>query len=220
MQDYSENYDIESLLPKIKSVAYYVKGRLPPEFELDDLVQIGNVSLLTSRDNFDVSRGVSFENYAMYKARGAMIDHARRYGTQRRGQGKMAKLIYGFKQDFLISNERFPSDTEIAKGLNITLAELAQYYESANSGRFISLDNNELDLEDEPDFDQAIFLESAKVGLKKLEERELLVLSLYFEQDLNLREIGEVMGLSEPRVYQIKGKALSKLNEFIHQRSA
>lgn len=215
MTAYSKEIDVSDYYSLVKRIAFHLKGSLPEKFEVDDLIQTGMMGLIEARGSYSNSSGVPFEAYARLKIRGAIIDSVRKNGDQSRGFSKQSKAIYEATVNFQKLNKREPTDQELSEVLGIDLEKLQKFYKEANTMRFVSLDDDfEITSEDE-DFDRQVLIDRIVPALQMLNEQEKLVISLYYMEELNLREIKEVMNISEPRIHQIKGKALAKIKGFL-----
>jgi RNA polymerase sigma factor for flagellar operon FliA len=210
--------------PLVRRIAYHLMGRLPPSVDVDDLVQAGMIGLLEAARNFATDRSASFETYAGIRIRGAMLDELRRTDwTPRSVHRKVREVAEVVRQ---IENETGADaeDAEVIRRLGITATEYHQILADATSARLLSLTAPE-DAEGGPALDVAdqdslsplenIEQEGMRGALVEaiggLPEREQLVMSLYYEQELNLKEIGAVLGVTESRVCQIHGQALIRL---------
>ena len=202
----------------VKRIAYHLKGRLPDTVQVDDLIQSGMLGLLEAAKNFDSSQGASFETYAGIRIRGAMLDEIRLGDwTPRSVHRKAREMNLAIKN---IEDRKLSSatDTEIANEMGITLEEFNHILRNSSVSKIFSIDESEV----EQDYNSSIStkvqpetfykreeLAGALEGIiDSLPERERLVMSFYYEEEMNLREIGEVLGVSESRVSQIHGKAL------------
>ena len=217
-QETSEDDLVIQHAPLVKRVAYHLKGRLPDSVQVDDLIQSGMLGLLEAAKNFDSTQGASFETYAGIRIRGAMLDEIRLGDwTPRSVHRKAREMNQAIKkiEDRKLSTA---SDSEIAKEMGVSLEEFNQILRNASVSKIFSVDDGEV----EHDYNgsmstkvqpETIYkreeLASALEGIiDDLPERERLVMSFYYEEQMNLREIGEVLGVSESRVSQIHGKAL------------
>ncbi len=224
----TQDHDSDDLVSKhaalVKRIAFHLMSRLPPSVQADDLIQAGMIGLLEASRNYDASQGASFETYAGIRIRGAMLDEIRRTDwTPRSVHRKARQVAEAVRQ---IENEfgRDARDVEVADKLGITLDEYHRILQDATGCRVFSIDdgngfgdepapaagdeqpNEPLDSLQTRDFKAA--LAEAIAGLP---ERERLVMAMYYDEELNLREIGEVLGVSESRVCQIHGQALIRL---------
>jgi len=217
----------------VKRIAYHVVSRLPAHIEVDDLIQAGMIGLLNAAQNFTPTKGANFETYAGIRIRGAMLDEARRSNWTPRSTFRNAKQV---SQAIRQIENRTGSDAkaqDIATALGVSLDEYHRMVESAASSRILSYEQLAGDperasmLPDSPEdgpetmLEEDQFREAVAQAIASLPERERLVLSLYYDQELNLREIGQVLEVSESRVCQIHGQAVirirARLENWIHQ---
>jgi RNA polymerase sigma factor for flagellar operon FliA len=214
---------VERYAPLVKRIAHHLLARLPSSVQVDDLIQAGVIGLLEAARNYDAGRGASFETYAGIRIRGAMIDEVRRgdwaprsvHRNARRAQEAMARLERRLGRD--------ASDHELAAELGVSLAEYHAIAQDSLGSKLFSFDD--LGHEDESPDDRIPGSElSPEQGVQRdslrrhlataiagLPERERLVLALYYDEELNLKEIGLVLGVSESRVSQIHSQAALRL---------
>ena len=212
--------------PLVRRIAYHLMGRLPPSVDVGDLVQAGMIGLLEAARNFTTDRAASFETYAGIRIRGAMLDELRRTDwTPRSVHRKVREVAEVVRQ---IENETGADaeSAEVMKRLGISAEEYHQVLADATSARLLSLtapddgdggEGNALDVVDhdslgpQDSIEQDGLREALAEAIGTLPKREQLVMSLYYEQELNLKEIGLVLGVTESRVCQIHGQALVRL---------
>jgi len=211
---------VERYAALVKRIAYHLVSRLPPSVQVDDLIQAGMIGLLEAAAHYDPGQGASFETYAGIRIRGAMLDEIRRSDWTPRSVHRKARQVAEAMRAIEHEKGRDARDVEVAQALGISLEEYYRILQDAAGCRIFSLD--ETDTGEEPPEpgggedplaaveDQA-FREALAEAIAGLPERERLVMSLYYEEELNLREIGEVLGVSESRVCQIHGQALMRL---------
>jgi len=204
----------------VKRIAYHLAARLPSSVEIDDLIQAGSIGLLEAARNFQGDRGASFETYAGIRIRGAMLDELRRGSFAPRSLHRRAREVETAMRAIEQETGREARDAEVAERLGIPIEE---YFDAvADSARCQVLstdafaDGEGFDAPDEnsnPDgeFSRAEFQAELVKAIAGLPERERLVMSLYYERELNLKEIGKVLDVSESRVCQIHGQALVRL---------
>lgn len=212
--------------PLVRRIAYHLMGRLPPSVDVGDLMQAGMIGLLEAARNFTTDRAASFETYAGIRIRGAMLDELRRTDwTPRSVHRKVREVAEVVRQ---IENETGADadSAEVMKRLGMSAEEYHQVLSDATSARLLSLttpddgesgDGSPLDVIDNDNlgpadtFTQENLSEALAEAIGTLPKREQLVMSLYYEQELNLKEIGLVLGVTESRVCQIHGQALVRL---------
>jgi RNA polymerase sigma factor for flagellar operon FliA len=209
----------------VKRIAYHLVSRMPPNVEVDDLIQAGMLGLLDAGKHYSPTKGANFETYAGIRIRGAMLDEVRKSDwtprSVHRNMREMADVIRKIEN----AKGQDASPVDIAEGLGVTITEYHKLVQDAASCRVFSFDQmGANDDESSPadhardegpgPFDQiedAGFRDALAGAIHVLPEREKLVLSLYYDEDMNLREIGAVLDVSESRVCQIHGQALVRL---------
>jgi RNA polymerase sigma factor for flagellar operon FliA len=206
----------------VKRIAYHLVGRLPPCVQVGDLIQAGMIGLIEAARHYDASKGASFATYAGIRIRGAMIDEIRRNDWAPRSVHRKARQASEALRTIESRHGRDAEEREVAEALGISLEEYHRILQDANACRLFSLDEGEEgqrladELTDESSDPLAgvsaeEFRRHLTAAVTSLPERERLVLSLYYEQELSLREIGQVLGVTESRVSQIHGQALTRL---------
>jgi RNA polymerase sigma factor for flagellar operon FliA len=221
----TENFDL------VKRIAYHLAARLPSHFEIEDLMQAGMIGLLEAAGKFDESRGASFATYAGIRIRGAMLDEVRkRDWTPRSVYQKHGEVLDVMRELEIETGEPAEPDA-IAARLGISLEEYFAILQDANACQLFSLD----EILDESSAwhcdpsdsvagmpEQALDLSQKRGAIAKaierLPERERLVLSLYYEKELNLKEIGAILGIGESRVSQIHGHAVMRVRTLVERR--
>jgi RNA polymerase sigma factor for flagellar operon FliA len=212
-------------VPLVKRIAYHLMARLPANVLFDDLVQNGMLGLLDAFDRFEEGFGAQFETYATQRVRGAMLDGLRESDWLPRNLRRELRRIESAINELEHANGRVPSERELAEALGMTLAEYQKTLLEARGHQLVyfedfSGEGDEDFLErhfTDNDADPLNILEDRNFknlmvqAIEKLPEREKLMMALYYEQDLNLREIGEVMGVTESRVCQLHTQAVSRL---------
>ena len=227
------NRVIERHAGLVKKVACHLLARLPANIQLDDLVQSGMIGLIEASKNFDASKGASFETFAGIRIRGAMLDEIRRGDWAPRSVHKNSRMVAEAIANLESALGREPKDTEIAEKLDITLDEYHHILHDVNASKIIGIEdlgvdedvitpvNNDLAL-DKPfnNVKNERFNESLLTAIQSLPERDALVLSLYYNDEMNLKEIGQILDVSESRVSQIHGQAMirlrAKINDWVN----
>ncbi len=219
----SEQATVTKHAPLVKRIAYHLISRLPPSVQPDDLIQAGMIGLLEAARNYDSTQGASFETYAGIRIRGAMLDEIRRSDWAPRSVHKKARMVAEAVRVIENKTGRDARDHEVAKQLELSIDDYHQLLQSASGYRVMSFDD--VSSTDESFSDKIVDREDTPLdGLQKddfkrglaeavasLPERERLVMALYYDEELNLREIGSVLGVSESRVCQIHSQAVIRL---------
>jgi RNA polymerase sigma factor FliA len=216
----------------VKRIAYHLIGRLPASVDVEDLIQAGMIGLLEAARNYSTNGGANFSTFAGIRIRGAMLDEVRKLDWTPRSVHRRMREMSRAIADIEHREGRDARDTEIAISLGISLDEYHALLQDAASARLSSLEElNEdehavLDPQatpmDEPftQLHDGAFMQELAEEIGRLPEREQLVMSLYYDEELNLREIGEVLGVTESRVCQIHGQALARLRARLHDWTA
>ena len=214
---------INDNLVLVKRIAHHILAKLPASIELDDLIQAGMLGLIEAAAHYDESRGASFETYAGIRIRGAILDEVRKSDWTPRSVHRRYRSITEAIGDLQAELGRHPTDQEIADHLEMPLSEYHDVLRDSASCRLFSLEQPFTDSERareipsadhaEPDdaFEEQQFSDHLTEAISRLPERERLVLSLYYQRDMNLKEVGMILGVSESRVCQIHGQALLRL---------
>jgi RNA polymerase sigma factor FliA len=229
--------DVEVLqhVALVKRIAYHLMNRLPETVLVDDLIQAGMLGLLEASKNFDPAQGASFDTYAGIRIRGAMLDEVRRLDWTPRSVHKKARMVTEAIRAIENVTSRDAKGPEIAEHLGISIEDYHQILRDTMSSRTFSVEelaqtgdhfldewaNTDADPADR--LSQDSFQKALANAILMLPERERLIVSLYYDDELNLREIGEVLGISESRVSQISSQAMlrlrSRLVEWIDNKS-
>ncbi|MGJ7914642.1 RNA polymerase sigma factor FliA [Massilia sp. LXY-6] len=231
-----KNHLLTEHMPLVKRLAHQMKAKLPPSVEVDDLVQAGMIGLLDAISRYEDNHGAQFETYAVLRIRGAMLDELRSSDwmprSTRQNMRKVEQAMATLQQQL----GRPPSESEVAKSLKLSLADYQEllgdsgghqlvYYEDfhdndGDGGSDGFLDRYAVDDDDplralmETDFRQAVI-----DAIDALPPREKLLMGLYYEEELNLKEIGAVMGVSESRVSQLHSQAVARLRSYLRERA-
>ena len=204
----------------VKRIAYHLLHRLPSSIQVDDLIQAGTIGLIEASKHYDPSQGASFETYAGIRIRGAMLDEVRQGDWAPRSVYRKMRQVSAAIQEIEHSTGRDAKDVDVAQKLGISLNDYHDIMRDSAAARIFSLDAEDeehplhlssderepFSVLQEESFEQAL---AACIG--DLPKREQLVMSLYYNDELNLKEIGLVMEISESRVCQIHGQALIRI---------
>lgn len=211
--------------PLVKRIAYHLMAKLPASVQAEDIIQNGMLGLIDAINRYEEGLGAQFETYAVQRIRGAMLDGLRENDwlprSLRRDMRRIESAISALEQQL----GRQPTETELAKALDMPLAEYQKMLQEARGYQLVYF-------EDFSDGDEEDFLERhvasteadplAKLldknmrdvlirAIDDLPEREKTVMGLYYEEQLNLREIGEILGVSESRICQLHSQAIARL---------
>jgi RNA polymerase sigma factor for flagellar operon FliA len=214
---------VDRHLPLVKRIAYHLLARLPASVQVDDLIQSGIIGLLEAARQYDPTQGASFETYAGIRIRGSMLDEVRRSDWTPRSVHRNARRLAEAVRVIENREGREAHPQEVAGELGVDLDTYHQMLNDAVSSRVLSFEDMfEPDSEGEDllpgnfatpyeELREANFKEALAEAISGLPERERLVLSLYYDDELNLKEIGQVLGVSESRVSQIHSQALVRV---------
>jgi RNA polymerase sigma factor for flagellar operon FliA len=211
--------------PLVKRLAYHLMARLPSSVQVEDIIQNGMLGLIDAVARYEEGLGAQFETYAVQRIRGAMLDGLRENDwlprSLRRDMRRIETAIARLEQRY----GRQPTEGELAKALDMALADYQKMLQEARGHQLLYL-------EDFGDDDDEDYLERRLPGseadpltalldknlrdvlvraIEELPEREKAVMGLYYEEELNLREIGEILGVSESRVCQLHSQAIARL---------
>ena len=221
-------------MPLVKRLAHHMKAKLPPSVEVDDLVQAGMIGLLDAISRYEETHGAQFETYAVLRIRGAMLDELRSSDWLPRSMRQNLRKIETAMSTLQQKLGHPPTESEVAKSLKLSLADYQDmltdggghqlvYYEDFHDnegGNDSFLDRYAVDDADplrsllDGDFRQAVI-----DAIDNLPPREKILMGLYYEEELNLKEIGAVMGVSESRVSQLHTQAVARLRASLKEQA-
>ena len=215
---------IKNCLNLVKKIAWHYHGRVKNIIEIDDLIQIGMLGLVTAAENFIEKPGVTFSSYARIRIKGEIVDFLRK-------NSNLCRSTIVNKQKFDKSFEKLqknlnrdPHDNELVKELNIDMNELHKWKEAFAANKLENLDAvyDEFSIwflskENDPEekFNELELRDALLNALKKLEKVEALVIHLYYVEELNVYEIAKILELTNGRISQIKSLAIKKLRSEI-----
>jgi RNA polymerase sigma factor FliA len=209
-------------LPLVRRIAWHVHGAMSTLVEVEDLVQVGLVALVEAASGWEDRGAVPFKQYLTTRVRGAMIDELRRQAASTRGAMRRRKAYAAAVRELTQETGRAPAEAAIAERLGVSVEKLRQDYATAEALRFEAIDEVYADdapwfASDEPSAFDALadgeLREALVAAIKSLPEREAMVVQLYYVEELNLEEIGQVLGVGAARVCQIKASAHGKLKK-------
>lgn len=212
--------------PLVKRMAHHLAARLPASVQLDDIIQAGLIGLMDAAGRYEVSMGSQFETYATQRIKGAMLDELRQNDWLPRSLRKSLRQIEAAVSKLEQRNGRQPNETEIAKELGVSLPDYQTMLQEARGYQLINID----DLSGGDDDDNYLerhhpdhaagpleklhdlqFREALVGAIDGLPEREKLLMGLYYEQELNFKEIAAVLEVTESRVCQLHSQAVARL---------
>ena len=224
-QAISQDQLFEDNVSLVTTIAYHIGSRLPAGKSVDDLIQVGLIGLLEAVRSYEPQPGVDFKAYANIRIRGAIIDELRRETWVPRSVQQKSRQVSQAIQDVENKLGRTASDKEIAHELNLSLEEYGDLLEAVASCSVFSLDDDNgltLPATEENEVIDKIHYDALKSRLAdmigELPEQEKLVVALYYDYGLNLREIGEVLNVSESRACQVHSQAMSRLRVKLRSR--
>lgn len=222
--------DVNAMLrqysPLVRRLAHQMMAKLPANVEVDDLIQVGMIGLADALSRFDPAQGVQIETFATQRIRGAMLDELRGADWLSRGTRKqqrdIEKAVHRLEQRL----GRAPQESEIAVEMGLSLDDYQEMLGKVRGTQLIYLEDMSGDEGDQDFLDRHVadrgsdpqhLLQDDRMrhalveAIKKLPEREQLVMSLYYEEDMNLKEIAAVLGVTESRVCQLHSQSIARL---------
>lgn len=220
------NAMLKQYSPLVRRLAHQMIAKLPANVEIDDLIQVGMIGLHDALGRFDAAQGVQFETFATQRIRGAMLDELRGSDWMSRGnrrqQREIEAAVHKLEQQF----GRAPQESEIAKEMGVTLSEYQDTLTKVRGTQLVYLEDMSGDEGGDEFLDRHVANEDANPlsqlqdhrmrhalveAIKKLPEREQYVMSMYYEHDMNLKEIAAVLGVTESRVCQLHSQSIARL---------
>jgi RNA polymerase sigma factor for flagellar operon FliA len=217
--------------PLVRRLAHQMIAKLPANVELDDLIQVGMIGLNDALSRFDANQGVMFETFATQRIRGAMLDELRGGDWMSRGDRRHQRSIEAAVHKLEQKLQRAPNESEIADEMGMMLADYQELLGKVRGTQLFYLED--LSGEDGDDFlDRHVADEGANPldmledhrmrealvdAIGKLPEREQHVMSMYYERDMNLKEIAAVLGVTESRVCQLHSQSIARLRSKLRQ---
>ena len=217
---------IRQHVPLVRRIAHHMIAKLPPNVELDDLIQVGMMGLADALSRYEAAQGVQFETFATQRIRGAMLDELREGDWMSRSSRKSQKDIEQAVHRLEQKLGRSPLESEIAAEMGMALAEYQSLLGKVRGTQLVYLEDMTHGEEDDGFLDRHVADSGAdpvellrdqrlKVSLvnaiKTLPEREQHVMGMYYEHDMNLKEIAAVLGVTESRVCQLHSQSIARL---------
>jgi RNA polymerase sigma factor for flagellar operon FliA len=220
------NAMLKQYSPLVRRLAHQMIAKLPANVEVDDLIQVGMIGLADAMTRFDSEQGVQFETFATQRIRGAMLDELRGADWMSRGNRKQQRDIETALHRLQQQLGRAPQESEIAREMGISLSEYQDLLGKVRGTQLVYLEDMSGDDGDHDFLDRHVadenenpvamlqdrrMREALVAAIKHLPEREQYVMSMYYEQDMNLKEIAAVLGVTESRVCQLHSQSIARL---------
>ena len=214
---------LEKYTPLVKKIAWHLSSRLPADIHIDDIIQSGLIGLLDASKHYDPSQGAQFETYASIRIRGAILDEVRRSDWVPKSVHKKARDLTAAIAEIERRTGRDARDIEVAQELGVSMDEYYNILQDSSSCRMLSFDDLEADdtqslgmFEDRhsnvvSEVMDEEFKQRLSHAIASLPERERMVMSLYYDTEMNLKEVGALIGISESRVSQLLSQAQLRL---------
>jgi RNA polymerase sigma factor for flagellar operon FliA len=225
------NAQLKQYSPLVRRLAHQMIAKLPANVELDDLIQVGMIGLNDALSRFDANQGVQFETFATQRIRGAMLDELRGGDWMSRGDRRHQRSIEAAVHKLEQKLQRAPNESEIADEMGMMLGDYQELLGKVRGTQLFYLED--LSGDDGDDFlDRHVADEGANPlamlqdqrmrealvdAIGKLPEREQHVMSMYYEQDMNLKEIAAVLGVTESRICQLHSQSIARLRSKLRQ---
>ena len=218
---------IKQYQPLVRKLAHHMMAKLPPSVEVDDLIQVGLIGLSDALSRYEPSQGVQFETFATQRIRGAMLDELRGSDWMSRSSRKGQKDIEVAMRRLEHALGRAPLESEIAAEMGLPLAEYQSLLSKVRGTQLVYReDMHRADEDDDSYLDRHVadssadplnvlrdqrLRESLVAAIKALPEREQYIMSMYYEQDMNLKEIAAVLDVTESRICQLHSQSIARL---------
>ncbi|CAN5296349.1 RNA polymerase sigma factor FliA [soil metagenome] len=217
---------IKQYSPLVRRLAHQMIAKLPANIEIDDLIQVGLIGLTDALSRFDIGQGVQFETFATQRIRGAMLDELRGGDWMSRGTRRQQRTIEGAVHKLEQKLGRAPVESEIAAEMGVSLVEYQDLLGKVRGTQLVYLEDMSGDEGDEDFLDRHAaddsnnpvallqdrrMREALVAAIKNLPEREQFVMSMYYEHDMNLKEIAVVLKVTESRVCQLHSQSIARL---------
>lgn len=209
---------VKQYSPVVKKIALHLYSRLPKSVVLEDLIQAGMIGLIEAHQRYDDTNTASFETFASTRIRGAMIDELRRNHWAPRSTHQNIRKVTEAIRAVETRLQRTATPQEIADELNIPVNEYFEILDDMSANEVLCLDEvtedrylSQSDSNPEQAVSQENLVNYLIENLKKLPEREQLILSLYYNEEFNFKEIGKILDITEARVSQLHSQAIARL---------
>ncbi len=220
------NAALKQYTPLVRRLAHQMIAKLPANVQIDDLIQVGMIGLHDAMSRFDAAQGVQFETFATQRIRGAMLDDLRSGDWMSRGDRKQQRQIESAVRKLEQQHGRAPAESEIAKEMGLSLGDYQDVLTKVRGTQLVYLEDMTGDDGDQSFLDRHVadaasdplamlndqrMREALVAAIKLLPEREQYVMSMYYEHDMNLKEIAAVLKVTESRVCQLHSQSIARL---------
>jgi RNA polymerase sigma factor for flagellar operon FliA len=207
----------------VKRTALHLKARIPQVMDVDELIQVGMIGLIEASQSFDATRGVDFEIFARTRIRGAILDEVRRISVLPRSAISHIRETNDATQELATELGRAPTQSELADFMGKDAAEYQKERSHAHQMLMVDsevaedemLNTPQSGYEPEQEVGDAMMMDSLSEAIEQLPERDQIIMALYYTEDLNLKEIGAVLDISESRVSQLLSANVKKLRKMM-----
>jgi len=226
------NAMLKQYSPLVRRLAHQMIAKLPANVEIDDLIQVGMIGLSDALTRFDAGQGVQFETFATQRIRGAMLDELRGSDWMSRGDRRHQRSIETAVHKLEQKLGRAPHESEIAKEMGLSLTDYQELLGKVRGTQLVYLEDMTGDDGDDDYLDRHVVDETANPlsllndhrmrealveAIKNLPEREQYVMSMYYEHDMNLKEIAAVLKVTESRVCQLHSQSIARLRSRLRE---
>ena len=207
----------------VKRTALHLKARIPQVMDVDELIQVGMIGLIEASQSFDATRGVDFEIFARTRIRGAILDEVRRISVLPRSAISHIRETNEATQELATELGRAPTQSELADFMGKDASEYQKERSHAHQMLMVDSEAAEDEMlntpqsgyEPEQEVGDAMMMDSLSQAIEQLPERDQVIMALYYTEDLNLKEIGAVLDISESRVSQLLSANVKKLRKMM-----
>ena len=227
------NAMLKQYSPLVRRLAHLMIAKLPANVEIDDLIQVGMIGLSDAMTRFDSAQGVQFETFATQRIRGAMLDELRGTDWMSRGDRRHQRSIESAVHKLEQKLGRAPAESEIAKEMGLSLTDYQELLGKVRGTQLVCLEDMSGDEGDDDYLDRHVvsdeganplsmlndrrMREALVEAIKNLPEREQYVMSMYYEHDMNLKEIAAVLKVTESRVCQLHSQSIARLRSKLRE---
>lgn len=218
-QNQTVHDEVNHQIVLVRKLAYSVKKKLPAEIEVNDLIQSGMMGLLEAKKNFDENYGVNFDQFAFIRIKGAMIDFLRKNSWINKETTKKNKLISNAVEKLQKQGNTNPSSEEVAREVGVSVEQYHRMAGQINQVRVLNIEDyaETLTAAGQSSIEDSLFIEQmkgkVKCAIRELVERDQIILSMYYNEELTFKQIAQILNLTEARICQIHSKSIEKIRK-------